>query len=954
MLQRSAMNSAPVSEVPPSVYEVLHSSGLPLDTETRTYMEPKFGHDFSDVRVHTDAKAAESAEQVSAFAFTVGSDIVFGARQYSPRSTDGQKLLAHELTHVIQQGRPPSSISNLSIAPSDSPYEMEAVVASSRLDQLNSVQPSLAKLSIQRQPAQQSLRDQICYQPSSAPQRQAGDCDVREPENCPTYELWINAFRRLFIDPALSRDTAPGGIEPTADEVIGQLANRPVDDPKAPAAAAPPPIRPQVADRFIDHPTDLWVQTCLPPNLRETAYRLPADCADIAVILRHVWLSAHHRTETYGHWVVGDRAGGARQEQIGRIIGEVYSGNVATILNAYSDPNGQPLRTFADVGNLLHPGDILVWEHHDAGLGTARTGGDTETIMNITRVNGHVTQIDVVQGNQPIFEEQAQEIREHIGRGAPSERTLRDAPGRRIEVHHLQDHDLRDLPMPPRRGHAAPPPMLWTLADGDTTLIAAGPPRAAARPSTHRIGGQRIRRISDWFPSLRSGTLDSLPGILEAALLELRAMIEGGQTGLDTDAATLGQIAGERLWNLARRAGGLGEESHFRPLQQLRAIIAALGDPAGQRGFDSSSTPQAASVQRVFNLINDAFHLAARGGTTISFNRRVARETALVRVLVTGFDPFLSTGAVPPGVINPSGAAALALDNTTVSAGSGVMAAVEGVVLPVSFGDFRRGMVENIVRPLVQNRDVDAILTVSLDESLAPTAPVRLERFVVGVHEESGQLGSVPAAQPGGLGPAIIETPAPIEDIARNTARPGRAGAPTIAQPTIGTDVTFRFPTSALADRALTALGFPPIGDREVTISDVSALQQIISTMQRAANGVDITFQIGGQSFQATVVDGPGGNFLSNEVSYRVLRWLLEQQRQDILSFHVHTARALPNVGDRIPQDTSTGAARATRRQAIRFALGVRDRLIATLQSMIRVIATRVRSRLNPGQQHTP
>jgi hypothetical protein len=67
-------------------------------------MESRFGHDFSGVRVHTDAKAASSARAVNALAYTVGRDIVFGAGQYAPHASTGQELLAHELAHTVQQG----------------------------------------------------------------------------------------------------------------------------------------------------------------------------------------------------------------------------------------------------------------------------------------------------------------------------------------------------------------------------------------------------------------------------------------------------------------------------------------------------------------------------------------------------------------------------------------------------------------------------------------------------------------------------------------------------------------------------------------------------------------------------------------------------------------------------------------------------------------------------------
>lgn len=107
-LQRLTTNqtAAPVaSSVPPIVHEVLSSPGQQLDANTRAFMEPRFGQDFSQVRVHTDAKAAESARAVNALAYTVGKDVVFGTGQYAPQMTEGKRILAHELTHVVQQSR---------------------------------------------------------------------------------------------------------------------------------------------------------------------------------------------------------------------------------------------------------------------------------------------------------------------------------------------------------------------------------------------------------------------------------------------------------------------------------------------------------------------------------------------------------------------------------------------------------------------------------------------------------------------------------------------------------------------------------------------------------------------------------------------------------------------------------------------------------------------------------
>lgn len=92
---------------PPLVHETLQSSGQPLDSSTQEFMQSRLGHDFSRVRVHADAQAAESARSINALAYTVGNDVVFGAGRYAPGMTAGRKLLAHELMHTKQQSSNP-------------------------------------------------------------------------------------------------------------------------------------------------------------------------------------------------------------------------------------------------------------------------------------------------------------------------------------------------------------------------------------------------------------------------------------------------------------------------------------------------------------------------------------------------------------------------------------------------------------------------------------------------------------------------------------------------------------------------------------------------------------------------------------------------------------------------------------------------------------------------------
>jgi hypothetical protein len=128
-LQRKPAGAAGPVTAPRIVHEVLASPGQRLDKQTSSFFEARFGHDFSRVRVHTDEKAAESARGVNALAYTVGHDLVFGQGRYAPTTTSGQRLLAHELSHVVQQEQASiasPTFSGLEIGAADDAAEREA------------------------------------------------------------------------------------------------------------------------------------------------------------------------------------------------------------------------------------------------------------------------------------------------------------------------------------------------------------------------------------------------------------------------------------------------------------------------------------------------------------------------------------------------------------------------------------------------------------------------------------------------------------------------------------------------------------------------------------------------------------------------------------------------------------------------------------------------------------
>jgi len=149
------MLAGPVrTSAPPSVREVLRSPGQPLDAATRAAMEPRFGHDFSKVRVHADRQAGESAQAIDARAYTAGPDVVFGPGQYAPGSPSTNALLAHELAHVVQQSPAVATDRSLAMSSPAGAEEREAhsvqdaYLAGGPMPKLSAGEPA-----IHRQPA---------------------------------------------------------------------------------------------------------------------------------------------------------------------------------------------------------------------------------------------------------------------------------------------------------------------------------------------------------------------------------------------------------------------------------------------------------------------------------------------------------------------------------------------------------------------------------------------------------------------------------------------------------------------------------------------------------------------------------------------------------------------------------------------------------------------------------
>ena len=309
----------------------------------------------------------------------------------------------------------------------------------------------------------QGLIDEVAVDQPSTPGSDLDRQRAHHPESL-SYADWIASFR--FLVRFAPQDQTPGreGVPvPTPVDrrmdVLGERAPRgpqrhpPQESVDAPQNEAPPRIDERPGDQLVDHPILEWLRAFLPDDLVEYAYRLPADCADVAIVLRHVWLCAHHLSQAVsvaGRTLrIGEVPGDGRQH-ISHVMTAFSSANAqALVRSPYRDRDGRPVRSFAALQSRLQPGDVLVWRHEHGG-------GHVQTVMEVHRASaaGPVTRIDTLAGNQPLPEE--------------SGPRLRWTPGRRIEVQYLEGPELAD-----QAG-------VWTwpatASQGRTRLVVAGPP----------------------------------------------------------------------------------------------------------------------------------------------------------------------------------------------------------------------------------------------------------------------------------------------------------------------------------------------------------------------------------------------------------------------------------------------------------------------------------------------
>jgi len=219
-LQRAATQPGAPGAVPAMVHELLRSGGQPLDLTTKEFFEQRLGHDFSRVRIYTDARAAESARAVNALAYTVEQNIAFAEGHYSPATMGGRRLLAHELAHTVQSGVGRGSPREISDPNEFSEKEAERVAGSIFSNSLETCEP----LALATQGTQRLYRQSVPppagrytgYQPFPAPPAPpppcliSADCGKEIPGSSTDF-----AHKVYAAAPPTTTPSAPGAPPPT-------------------------------------------------------------------------------------------------------------------------------------------------------------------------------------------------------------------------------------------------------------------------------------------------------------------------------------------------------------------------------------------------------------------------------------------------------------------------------------------------------------------------------------------------------------------------------------------------------------------------------------------------------------------------------------------------------------------------------------------------------------------
>jgi hypothetical protein len=739
--------------IPSVVGEVLQSPGQRLDGDTRSFMESRLGHDFSQVRVHTDTKAARSAQAVDAEAYTVAQDIVFGAGRFQPGVPAGQQLLAHELTHVMQQNSAQPVSSDLRIDP-DPQLEAQAVTAADGL----------------------------------------------------TMPSWRGAA---------------GSFSPS-------LQRAPTSGKKS--SGTPKPF---ITDVLVD---------------QNSKQRVTANFSD--------GTSASDECSTGKGHCCFDKTSGTAE-------GGACSAARSTQINN----NCTPIGTFTVTGQLpVTPGGVELWtQFHDAKQvalhkyspvdGTPLSHGCVRmhepmarTIFDHARVG--VTKVKVQGLAKPDCESAALQAEWEgdywdAGKKPPDGSTPNPAtkkPYTKKELAH-ERHIITEARDDLRSALGVDEPGLNTEIASWTTSQSAG--------------GSIGPRIPRCVPTLTTEEKQT------PAAQGARFVGAGASTTATAFSAALSRAGtpaaaekavkqfGEKLWQAstaAARAGGAGTDD--RQLYWTRLMLAERlrqWDPMW-RGTTADS------MRRLHARLLQLLEQTSRGMTAAVF----PNDPNTKRILISGFDPFGFPNQGDIRQSNLSGAAALALDGETLTAGA-VSARVEAVVFPVRYGDFDAGIVEKFLRPqLSSSNPPDLVMSISQgDKQFELEEWAGRRRSVAGFKDDLGVLGGgtpTKPVEPSDLasGPEFLRTSVP----------------------------------SATLGSMRSALGRKSAIQEETEVQDLPSGAKNVRKLPK-----------GPVSLASQSVEGSGGGFLSNEIFYRN-SLLRTQSGSNVPMIHLHTPMLAAGASD--------------------------------------------------------
>lgn len=746
-------------DTPSSVGHVLASPGRPLEPQLRSDMELRFGHSFSGVRIHTDTAAGNSARDVSALAYTVGNDIVFSPGRFEPETQQGRRLLAHELTHVIQQ----------------------TTVSSRNSGESEGTNPSATH----HPPRISTLSDGSKRLQRRWDRPRAGDCsDVSD-------DRWI---RKVVVEQETPQSVTLHWSDGTL-ETAGCSTGK--------------------GHCCVDTSDGV---TCDRARSRTNG----SNCTPISA---------------GAEFPISDR----RREHNGWQFWNTFVPSRGIALHEYPVVDGTPLSHGCVRLPLNTARHIFCGERQNQTMvevrGFARPRCDHAQLRTewLGDISGSATP----------------------GSDGEEYRTIvRDGYG-----HNLSDSERSDLenensslPLPPpcpsgRSGALPTVEERRTLPTGSTNAsVGVTDPVRPNQPAT--VPGAVSPTAAQQI--LESSGFEQLIPRFSSAL---------SSAGSLTQARRVVRREARNLWSTAtlraqRRADADADD---RPLYAARLEMSRA-----LRGFQPPWTLTATDREALMTLFEDA----SRGRDSADFTgaRRGAK-----RILISGFDPFRSSGRG-----NPSGAAVLALDGQNLTAGS-VHGRVEGTIFPVRFADFNSGQVEAFFGPFLTGANrVDMVMTISEGGSEFEVEEFAARRRTnerghtdnLGVR---GDLAAPTAPQGASIGGPNAPATIPV---------PGVAAGPEFLQTTLPSAVRSGLRSSPLR--------------QETEITEVP---------QGATDAVDRP--VNGPTAGSTAISGSGGNFLSNEIFYRT-RLLRDTNGSTVPMGHLH----VPSLDTAGSSTTAISAAR--------------------------------------------